>query len=194
MNRNTLSGHRLALAVLALLMALTRFHHEGTAFALPDASLSVFFLAGIYLKSLRGFACLFALAVGIDSVAIAGFGVSDYCVSPAYVFLLPTYAVMWHAGRWLSRQSEELRYAYWPMWALALGVSASMAFVVSNGSFFWLSGKLSTIDWKDYAQGLSSQYLPYVGATALYATLGRGAGVFARILAGSRFGRIDTTT
>lgn len=192
MNRKTLVGHHTVLAVLALAMALTRFHHEGTAFALPDASLAIFFLGGIHLKAFRDFASLFALAAGIDYVAIAGFGVSDYCVSPAYVFLVPTYAVMWLAGHWFSRQSDEPWLTCLPTLALALGASASLAFVVSNGSFFWLSGKLSAVSLTEYAQGLSSQYLPYVGGAVIYALLGLGVGAVVRTLADLRLGRVGT--
>jgi hypothetical protein len=45
---NTVNRQAWVLGVLALMMAVTRFHHQGSAFALPDASLAIFFLAGIF--------------------------------------------------------------------------------------------------------------------------------------------------
>lgn len=191
MNLKTLNRHHTVLACLAMAMALTRFHHAGTAFALPDASLAVFFLAGIYLKSARHFAALFALAAAIDYVAIAGFGVSGYCISPAYVFLIPTYGAMWLAGRWFSRQSPGAGFAYASRLALALAGSASVAFLLSNGSFFWFSGKLSSVGLMEYAQGLSGQYLPYLGGAVVYTLAGLGVGAVSRTLANLRMGRVD---
>ncbi|MEI7994736.1 MAG: hypothetical protein WCH01_07515, partial [Methylococcaceae bacterium] len=83
---------------LIALMVMTRFHHFGDVLHLPDASLAVFFFAGFYRKkALLGF--LLALAALIDYVAIEN-GTSSWCFSPAYVFLIPTYAVMWFAGRY----------------------------------------------------------------------------------------------
>jgi hypothetical protein len=189
MNPKLHNESRLVLVALASLMALTRFSHEGTAFALPDASLAVFFLAGFYLNAFRQFALLLVLAFMVDYAAIAGFGVSDYCVSPAYVFLVPTYGIMWLAGRWLARQSRQSGAAYGAMLAAALGVSASLAFLISNGSFFWFSGKISSLDIVDYALGLSGQYLPYVGAAAGYAALGLGIASLLCALADARLGR-----
>ena len=74
---------------LAMAMAATRFHHEGTAFALPDASLAVFFLAGAFLSTSGVFIGLLALAGIIDYLAVTSLGVSDYCFSPAYAFMAP---------------------------------------------------------------------------------------------------------
>lgn len=186
MNPKLLNERTGALAALAMLMALTRFHHEGTAFALPDASLAVFFLAGFYLGRASLFLALLAEAAAIDYLAIAQLGVSDYCVSPAYVFLLPTYGLMWLAGRWLSRQERHPWAVYLGLAAASLLVSASAAFVVSNGSFYLFSGKLAGLGLADYASDLAGQYLPYVGAAAFYAALGLGAGSLLRALTATR--------
>ena len=96
---------RSALAIgltLALLMAATRSHHFAATLHLPDASWAVFFLAGFYLRPLWMFPALIALAGVSDYVAIAGFGVNDFCASPAYGFLLPAYGALWLAGRWYA--------------------------------------------------------------------------------------------
>jgi len=193
MNPTNLIRQRWALGALALLMALTRFHHEGTPFALPDASLAVFFLAGFYANRPRHFVALLVLALAVDYLAIAGFGVDDYCLSPAYAFLIPTYGVMWWAGVWLSGQSSQPWLSYIAKLAGALGASTSVAFLVSNASFFWFSGKLASVGFFEYAQGLSSEYLPYVGAAAVYAMLGLGLGaMLSAVAAGARLGGMET--
>ena len=97
-------------AGLVLLMAVTRGSHFGSSFALPDATLAIFLVAGFMLPrftltALATFIFLLLEAGGIDYYAIAYQGVSDYCVSPAYWFLIPTYASMWFAGHCLLRIS-----------------------------------------------------------------------------------------
>jgi hypothetical protein len=42
-------------SALAALRAATRFHHFGSAMYLPDASLAVFFLGGLYLRRALAF-------------------------------------------------------------------------------------------------------------------------------------------
>ncbi|MFM8332373.1 MAG: hypothetical protein ACKN9T_11850 [Candidatus Methylumidiphilus sp.] len=161
-----------ALGLLAMLMAVTRFHHEGSAFALPDASLAVFYLGGLYLPSRRDFIALLALAAVVDYLAINSLGVSAYCMSPAYLFMIPTYGLMWLAGAWFSRQPHTALTAQASQFAGSVMLSASLAFLVSNGSFFWFSGKVSAVSLIEYARGLSGFYIPYLGAAAGYAVLG----------------------
>ena len=89
--KQCLKAENLPLSLIALMVA-TRFHHFGDVLHLPDASLAVFFFAGFYPKKMF-FAFLLALAALIDYLAIEN-GTSGWCVTPAYVFLIPTYAVM----------------------------------------------------------------------------------------------------
>jgi hypothetical protein len=174
MNLKTSTEQRWTLLALALLMGMTRFHHEGTAFALPDASLAVFFLGGLYLKSYRSFLFLLALGFAIDYIAITGFGVSDYCISPAYVFMVPTYGVMWLGGVKFSRLAFAKWLSYVGFLASFLVISASLAFVISNGSFFWFSDKVSLGNGLEYASSLSEYYLSYIGSTFIYVAMGVG--------------------
>lgn len=167
------------IAGLAVLMALTRFHHEGTAFTLADASLAVFFLGGYYLGRTAMFAALLAGAFVIDYLAIAYGGISGFCVSPAYVFLVPTYGVMWIAGRWSARL---------PGWSVsavlricgALFTATTVAFVISNLSFYLLSGRLDHLGWSRYAASLAHDYPGYLGAALMYCIIILGIhGLFA---------------
>ena len=193
LHKNSVNGEARVLGVLALLMAVTRFHHEGAVFAFPDASLAIFFMAGgLFLNSPRAFLMLLTLAVAIDYLAVSALGVSDYCFSPAYAFLLPTYAVMWFGGRWLQRLPRQSWNQYALMLAFSLGWSTYSAFLISNGSFFWFSGKVSAVGILDYAFGLAGEYPHYIGATAFYVLLGLGAKALLHLLANVLPSEVDS--
>ncbi len=125
---------------LALLMAATRSHHFATTLHLPDASWAVFFLAGFYLRPLWAFPTLLALAAASDFTAIAWFGISDLCVSPAYGFLLPAYAALWFAGRWYAGRYRFALPALVPL-AGSLIIGAAACELVSSGGFYFFSGR-----------------------------------------------------
>src|SRR5436190_8060503 len=128
-------------AVLALsaLMAATRFEHFGSHHLLPDASVAVFMLGGFYLARVRWFALFLAEALLIDQLATSLAGVSDWCVTPAYAFLLPAYAVAWLAGMWAAKGVRpSLRCVLRAALAFAAGVTGW--FVFSNGGFFVFAG------------------------------------------------------
>jgi hypothetical protein len=127
-------------AALAALMLATRFHHFGTALNLPDASMAIFFLGGLYLRRHLLFAVFAALAMAIDWTAVSMMGTDDFCVTPAYSFLLPAYAVLWYGGRLYADRLQST----WRSALVALAVafaSASLSFLVSSGAFYWLGGK-----------------------------------------------------
>jgi hypothetical protein len=167
------------LAVLAVLMAATRFHHTGTPWALPDASLAVFFLGGFYSGGLLPFAGLLIEAGLVDYWAIAHAGVSDYCVTPAYGFLIPTYAAMWWAGQWSARMPVAGLLGLSRI-AAALLVSTMLAFLISNGSFFVFSGRLAGADGLDYSLGVARDFPTYLGAALAYSGLVMGLVSLAR--------------
>src|ERR1043166_1758123 len=89
--------------LLVLLMAATRSNHFPTiSNMLPDASWAIFFMAGFYLRTPWMLALLLGEAALVDCIAIGWAGVSDFCVSPAYIALLPAYSALWSAGRWYA--------------------------------------------------------------------------------------------
>lgn len=167
-------NHRLAIAAgLIALMAATRFHHFGSATYLPDASLTVFFLAGFYIRSAWFLPLLLVEAAAIDFLAVTVGGVSDFCITPAYVFLLPTYASLWLGGIWYAR-------LYRPVWStlLVLGgilfVATSAAFLISNWGFYFYSERVGEINWLEYSSQIA-RYIPhYFGAAFGYVTLAAG--------------------
>lgn len=155
-----------AVALMAL-MAATRFHHFGTPFALPDASLAVFFFAGLWLGGRYLFALLLAEAVLIDYLAITKLGVSDFCVSKAYVFLIGSYGSMWLGGKW-CRQFAGLSVTTIAQRLMALVVATSVAFLFSNGSFYWLSGRYPNGSLAQYFERVAMYYPPYLTHTVIY--------------------------
>ena len=145
---------------LSTLMAITRFHHFSL---LPDASLAVFFLAGLWALP-WGWAWFSALAVLIDYLAIRYGGVSSFCITPAYVFLLPTYGGMWLGG-FLSRKKP-------PAVIFATLVSATLiAFLLSNLSFYAFSGYFAATEFKTYAAQVLPYLAPYLLAPLTYVAL-----------------------
>ena len=168
MNATAIPKTPLVIAVLlAAVMAATRLHHFGSAISLPDASLAVFFLAGFYLRSPLLFAGLLAEAALIDYVAITYGGVSDWCVSPAYVLLIPTYASVWFAGRWVAARYRPAWHTLTLLFA-ALAVGVTVAFLISNGSFYLLSGRFPQMSVAEYSARVAKYFLPYAMSTFVY--------------------------
>ena len=160
------------IAAFAVLMAATRFSHFGSAVSLPDASLAIFFLGGLYLSryaklSAYVFAALILEAGVIDYYATSVQGVSDWCLTPAYWFLIPTYGGVWLIGRWFASrftlQGKGLLMLVAAAWA-----ANSFAFVSSNAAFYLLSGHFADMRVADYAGSVAQYYVSYVSVAMLY--------------------------
>lgn len=159
-------------AGLMLAMEATRFNHFGSAFSLPDASWAVFFLGGLYLArharaSWTVFTALLLQAGLMDSYVTTVQGISDWCITPAYWFLIPTYGSLWLVGRWFAlRHSVEGKGLVWlagSAWA-----ANSFAFLLSNASFYLLSGRVAEMTMAEYASRVSEYYVSYVFMSMLY--------------------------
>lgn len=143
---------RLTLLALILAMVLTRFHEIGKLLHLYDASMAVFFLGGLLLARHRLFLGFVLLGVAIDFIAISARGenfFTAHCVTPSYGFLQVAYAVLWYSGRavgkWLSPRLAAL------LAVAAVGVLAStVAFIISNGAFYWLGGRYANPHMAEY--------------------------------------------
>lgn len=162
------------IAALTSAILITRVGHFGTFATPPDATLAAFFLAGLWVRTPWVFALLLGAAGIADQIAFAQ-GVSAWCVSAAYGFLMPTYACLWFAGR-ASRSLDWHRPLESVRGAGNLLASLLAAFVISSGSFFLLSNYFPGMSGTDYWLA-TAVYVPrYVGWAFAYAA----AAVFAR--------------
>lgn len=166
---------------LMAIMAATRFHHFGDVLHLPDASWAIFFLAGFYLAPVW-LAVFLLQAVAIDFVAIEWLGTSAFCVTPAYAALVPAYAALWFGGRWLARNASidgkgALKFA-------GAGFAAtSMAYLISNASFYWLGGNVGETGLTAYIDHFIQYYPHFLLTTLLYLAVAAAAHGFAPHLA-----------
>ncbi|RMH94167.1 hypothetical protein EBB59_03130 [Lysobacter pythonis] len=177
---------------LTLAMTLTRFQHIGALLHLYDASMAVFFLGGLLLRRHAWFLAYLVLAVGIDFTAITLRGenfLQSHCVTPGYGFLLLSYAALWYSGRLyaprLGRSAGALAGA------LACGFAAAVvAFLISNGAFYWLGGRYPDPHWAQYVARVWQWGPSYVRVATLYVGVGLAAWAVASALAGRGGARI----
>lgn len=167
MNAQRLRQTLVVFAILALLMAVTRYDHVGSPIRLPDASTAVFFLAGFYLTNPLALPALLGLAGLLDYLAIGVGAVSDWCVTPAYGFLIPTYASLWWGGRWYARRAR-MAWRRMTLFAAVLLAATTVGFLISNISFYALSGYFSQMSAAQYGEAAGRYYPPYLGWTVFY--------------------------
>ncbi len=160
--------------LLAAAMFATRLEHFGTIASLPDASLAVFFFAGMWLVQRRWFVLLLGVATLTDYYAVAQSGVSESCFTPAYPFLAATYGCLWVAGERVRVQATDAIAG--PM--LASVVAMVGAFAISNLSFFAFSGQFAAITVGEYV----ARTVRYAPSYVLYAALYVAAGLALRAL------------
>lgn len=162
----------MVVAGLILAMAATRYNHFGSAVSLPDASYAVFFLCGLYLArfaraSMVVFVALLLEAGLVDYYATSVQGISDWCMTPAYWFLIPTYASLWFAGHWFAtRHSMEGKGLVGL--ALTAWAAGSFAFLFSNTSFYVFSGRFNDMTAMEYAARVAQYYGSYVSVALFY--------------------------
>lgn len=164
-------------AALAALMAATRFDHFGSAVSLPDASYAVFFLGGLYLArsaraSMSAFIALILEAGLIDYYATSVQGISDWCMTPAYWFLIPTYASLWFAGHWfaprLTKEGHTMQGKGLAGLVIVAWAACSFAFMFSNATFYLFSGRFADMSATEYASRVAQYYGSYVSMALLY--------------------------
>jgi len=177
-------------ALLVIAMLMTRSQHFGSAISLPDASLAVFFLAGIWVASKRGsivvFAVLLLVAGFADQLAFAA-NVSDWCVTAAYGFLIPAYGAMWYGGRWCRNASITSVNGFVRI-AGAVVLSSVAYFVISNLSFFFFSGYFADMGLTEYVARTIKYFPWYLGWASAYV-----GGALAMVFVARAIARRDAT-
>jgi ABC-type transport system involved in multi-copper enzyme maturation permease subunit len=165
-NSKDISSKHLAIAAaLAFFMLLTRGSHVLTHVALPDASLALLLIGGLYLRKTVWLVGFVMLATGIDFSAAAIDSLQAYCLTIGYWGMLPTYAAMWLAGVWLGKQSNGLDAL---KFSLAAVVSTLVAFVISTQTYYLFSGRFPNhglVETMQYGWNYLPSYLAY---TAMY--------------------------
>jgi hypothetical protein len=159
--------NRVALS-LVLGIALTRI--PGLfSFQLPDASLAAFFMGGFGLARTRSFGWLLLAAFLADWVAFQTGSAPWSCVTPAYVFLVPAYGLVWGAGR-LARSCglPGYRWLAGAIFHAVLGVTA--AFIVSNAAYFAFTAEAAATGGLAYAEAVIRYFPAYLGDTLFYLT------------------------
>ena len=143
--------------ILLVAMLITRAHVSDH---LLDASWAVFLLAGVYLRTVSAFGVFMATAVAIDYVAVSQLGVSNFCVSSAYMALVPAYGALFAAGRWFAGQYQGETLASLGKLMIAVVVGFVAAEVISSGSFYVLSGTSTEISVAGFMASLV-KYAPH---------------------------------
>lgn len=181
-------------AALAALMAATRYNHFGSAFSLPDASLAIFFLGGLYLArharmALIAFIALIVEAGLVDYYATSVQGISDWCITPAYGFLIPIYGSLWLVGRWFAlRHSMEGKGLFGL--ALVAWAASSFAFMLSNAAFYWFSGYFAGMNAAEFVSRVTQYYGSYVLAAMFYIACAVGFQIVFGIIGNQKAGKI----
>ena len=159
----------LALGLIAAIL-LTRTNHFGDHVYLPDATLAVLFLGGLLVARKSWLGVAIAAAFAMDFYALGFKGISDYCMSIGYWGLIPTYAIVWGAGRWLAKRAKSQQqpaFVSGPFLVTALA-STSLAFVISNAFWYAFSDKITTLSVLEFSQRVAQYYTPYVGYAMMY--------------------------
>lgn len=154
-------------AVLLLLLVATRGHHFAPLNGLPGASWAVFFLAGVYLRPVWVLPGLLALTWLLDFMAYAWGGTSGFCLTPAYLFLLPAYGALWFAGRWYAGRH---RFAWPTMLPLAVAALAGAAVceLFSSGGFYFFSGRFAEPTLAEFGARLVKYFPSYLQSLSFY--------------------------
>lgn len=163
---NLLSSKTLIIAAsVVFFMLLTRGSHVLTSVSLPDASLALLLVSGLYLRKVAWFAFFVVLATAIDFGAAAVDSFQAFCLTDGYWGMLPTYAVMWLAGLWLSKQKNGLGTLKYTLAGL---LSTFLAFVISTQTYYLFSGRFPNNGLTETMQ-YGWSYLPsYMGFTLMY--------------------------
>ncbi len=156
--------------LLAVLMIVTRSHHFAASSSLADASWVIFFLAGIYLRSVWPFLGLVALGGWLDFAAINWGGVNDFCISPAYIFMLPAYFSLWFAGRWYTQRYQFSWRTLLPL-STSILIGLTLCELFSGGGFYFFSGRIADANLHAFGEQVIKYFPLYIETFLSYALI-----------------------
>jgi len=154
-------------ASLAALMIATRGQHFASVDALPSASWAVFFLAGALLRPMWALPALFVLSSLLDFASLATGTITDWCLSPAYWAVALAYATLWLFGALYARMHRD-RWSTVPKLALMLVATASIAYLISKGGFYFFSGRYPDATVSGFIARIPQYYPRSLGTLAGY--------------------------
>ena len=125
-----------SLVSLAIVMFLTRGSHITTLYALPDASLALFLIGGIYLRQVKFFIALFLVGLFIDFGAAALDPKLGFCLTKGYWGLIPTYAVLWFCGCYLDQRERLQKLS---IFIPIVSIAIVLAFIISTQTYYLFS-------------------------------------------------------
>jgi hypothetical protein len=165
-----LSSDMLIGTLLLVILTITRSDHFGSSIQLPDASWAIFWLSGAWLLRWGWLAVLMIASVIVDYYVI-GHGISSYCVTPAYPFLILTYLSLWVTGYWYATTRILSRR---PVIKALMAVSNGVvfAFAISNVSFYLFAGYFGSMSAWHYATAVARYFPNFLFHTAMYVGLG----------------------
>ena len=162
------SKQSLIAAAIAFFMLLTRGSHTLTPFSLPDASVVLFLLGGLYLRRAAWFVAFFVLATIIDFGAAALDPVQGFCLTNGYWGLIPAYGVMWLGGHYLAKTTDAFATKNLVSYSLVSACTTFVAFVISTQTYYLFSGRFPE---QGVIESLKHgwEYLPsWMGFSAMY--------------------------
>lgn len=156
-------------ALLTFLMIATRGNHFATFNSLPSASTAVFFIAGMYLRKVKDFWFFYLLSIAIDLTSSYSRGQFGDCLTASYPLLAFSYGVMFAAGYYVrANWTKQSATSNIIKISIALFVASSLAFFISNGSYYTLSGKFGDLSWAEYASRVDKYFLKSVSKPVFY--------------------------
>jgi len=156
-------------ALLTLLMLATRTHHFATFNSLPSASIAIFFLAGMYLRNMKAFWFFYILSVTIDLTSSYYRGQFGDCITTSYPVLVFSYGVMFAAGFYAKPNWQKNAWQLTLIKvALTLFVASSIAFFISNGSYYTLSGNFPELSWAEYSTRVDKYFFKSISNPTFY--------------------------
>lgn len=150
-------------------MLATRSHHFSSLNHLPSASIAIFFLAGMYLRNIKAFWFFYILTLTIDLASSYYRGQFGDCITTSYPALVLSYAAMFTAGLYTRPNWQQ---STWQVnivkVALGLFMASSIAFFISNGSYYAFSGKFPDLSWAEYASRVDKYYFKSISNPIFY--------------------------
>jgi hypothetical protein len=98
-------------------------------------------------------------------------GVSSYCLSPAYIAIIPGYALLYAAGHLARSWAKAVSWRDAALVLVCVLVSVSLCFALTDGSFYWLSGRYPHPEVSGWAAHFLKWYAHFLVIPTAYCAL-----------------------